>query len=52
MMICVVLASCAGPKIVDTGCAAMPRGTAHKDDTPKTKRWMRTYETARQERCK
>lgn len=52
IVISFALASCGTTKIVDTCSVSMPVGTIHKNDTPKTKRWMRSYETRRQEMIK
>lgn len=52
MMLPLLLASCGQIQYVDTACEFMPRGTMHREDTPTTKRWMISYEMARQEKCK
>lgn len=46
-----LLTACSNTRTVDTSCSSMPVGTIHKNDTPKTKRWMYGYETNRQEIC-
>jgi len=48
-MSCVILASCAATKTIDTVILQAPQGTAHPEDTPTTKSWMLSYELWRRD---
>jgi len=48
---CVIIAGCSNTVTVDNYCARTERGTIHRDDTPKTQRWMYRYEVMRQRTC-
>lgn len=51
MPLCLLLGFCANTQIIDTACSAMPKGSIHLSDTLGTKKWMRTYEVNRQNKC-